>query len=137
MNDDEYERIEAGRFIAFVRTLWDIDTQAELSRLTDIPRSELNRYEQGRQKPLPSTLEKIRSALGIPERLFRFLRWSHRLIFRSQAMADRLDETPPSEPRLPEDAQAAVREILERGLAMARAEQALLRLESPDHAKPG
>ena len=61
-------------------------------------------------------------AYGIPGRQLAFLRWCHRLIHRSKALAERLDKTPPSEPRLPEDARAAAVDILERALAMARAE---------------
>jgi transcriptional regulator with XRE-family HTH domain len=137
MKDALQERIEAGRFIAFLRHLRDVDSQAELSRMTGIPRTEINRYEKGKQKPLPATFEKIRSKLGIPPRLVAFLRWCHNLMLRSEALADRLEAVPPSEPRLPEEARAVVCEIVERALAMARAEHALVRDESPDHAKPG
>lgn len=138
MKDALQERIEAGRFIAFLRWLRGVDSQSELARLTGIPRTEINRYEKGKQKPLPSTFEKIRSKLGIPPRLVAFLRWCHHLVLRSQAMAERLEAAPPCEPRLPDEARAAVCEIVERALAMARAEHALLRAEkSPDHAKPG
>lgn len=138
MSDDEQEKIEAGRFIAFLRGLLGVDSQAELSRLTGIPRTEINRYEKGKQKPQPATFEKIRSKLGVPQRLLGFLRWTHRLVLRSQAMAERLEATPPSEARLPDEARAAVCEIVERALTMARAEHAMLRAaKSPEHAKPG
>jgi transcriptional regulator with XRE-family HTH domain len=129
MNDDIQERIEAGRFIAFLRHVRGIDSQAELSRLTDISRADINRYEHGKQKPRAATFEKIRSGLGIPARQLAFLRWCHRLIFRSGTLSESLDKTPPSEPRLPEDDRAAAVDILERALAMARAEHALLRAE--------
>lgn len=132
------EKIEAGRFVAFLRHLRDVDSQAELSRLTGISRTEINRYEKGRQKPRPATFEKIRSKLVVPPRLVAFLRWCHHLVLRSQTLAERLEAAPPSEPRLPEETRAAVCEIVERALAMARAEHALLRAEkSRDHAKPG
>lgn len=138
MRVDKQERIEGGKFIAFLRALQGIESQAELSRITEVPRTEINRYENGKQKPHPATFEKIRSRLGIPHRLVRFLRWCHRLVLRSQALADKLEQTPPSEPRLPEEARAVVIDIVERALAMARAEHALLRAEkSPDHAGPG
>ena len=136
MKDTLQERIEAGRFVAFLRHLWDVDSQAELARMTGIPRTDINRYEKGKQKPKPATFEKIRSKLGIPHRLVAFLRWCHGLVLRSEAMAERLEAAPPCEPRLPEEARAAVCEIVERALAMARAEHALLRAEkSPDHAR--
>jgi len=138
MKDTLQERLEAGRFIAFLRGLRGIASQAELARLTGIPRTEINRYEKGRQKPQPANFEKIRSKLGIPDRLIVFLRWCHRLVLRSQAMAEKLEATPPSETRLPDDARAAACEIVERALAMARVEHAMLRAaKSPDHAKPG
>lgn len=130
MKGDNQERIEAGRFIAFLRHLRGIDSQAELSRLTDISRADINRYEQGKQKPQAATFERIRSRLAIPVRHLAFLRWCHRLIHRSEALSERLDKTPPSEPRLPEDARAAAVDILERALAMARAEHVLLRAET-------
>jgi transcriptional regulator with XRE-family HTH domain len=137
MRDDEKERIETGRFIAFLRGLQGVESQAELSRLTGIPRTEINRYEKGKQTPQPATFGKIRSGLAIPQRLLDFLRWTHRLVLRSQAMAERLEATPASEPRLPDEARAAVCEIVQRALAMARAEHALLQAEkSPEHAKP-
>ena len=138
MRVDERERIELGRFLAFLRALQGIGTQAELARLTDVPRTEINRYEKGKQKPHPATFERIRSGLGIPQRLIGFLRWCHSLVLRSQTLAERLDQKPPSDVRLPEETHAAVVEIVERHLAMARAEHALLRAEkSPDHARPG
>jgi transcriptional regulator with XRE-family HTH domain len=130
MSNDKQERIEAGRFIAFLRHLRGIDSQAELSRLTNISRADINRCENGRQKPQAATFEKIRAGLGIPRRQLAFLRWCHRLIRRAEALAERLDKTPPSEPRLPEEARAAAVDILERALAMARAEHALLRAEA-------
>lgn len=141
MSNDNQERIEAGRFIAFLRHLKGIDSQAELSRRTGIPRTEINRYEQGKQKPQAATFEKIRAGLDIPRRQLAFLRWCHRLVLRAEPLAERLDRTPPSEPRLPEDARAAAADILERALAMARAEHALLRAETektgpPPHGNP-
>ncbi|MES1245716.1 MAG: helix-turn-helix transcriptional regulator [Acidobacteriota bacterium] len=144
MKDALQERIEAGRFIAFLRWLRGIDSQAELARLTEIPRTEINRYEKGRQKPQSATFEKIRSKLGIPHRLVAFLRGCHGLVLRSQAMAERLEAAPPCEPRLPEEARAAVCDIVERALAMARAEHAMLQAApgakaglSPATAPPG
>jgi transcriptional regulator with XRE-family HTH domain len=137
MSDDEKERIEFGRFIAYLRGLQGVESQARLSRLTGIPRTEINRYEKGKQTPQPATFEKIRSKLAIPQRLLDFLRWTHRLVLRSQAMAERLEATPASEPRLPDETQAALCEIVRRALAMARAEHAMLRAaKSPDQAKP-
>jgi transcriptional regulator with XRE-family HTH domain len=135
MKDALQERFEAGRFVAFLRNLRDVASQSELARMTGIPRTEINRYEKGRQKPLPENFEKIRSTLAVPPRLVAFLRWCHHLVVRSQALTERLDATPPCEPRLPEDVRAAVNEIVDRALAMARAEHALLRAETrPDPA---
>jgi transcriptional regulator with XRE-family HTH domain len=143
MKNTRQERLEAGRFIAFLRALLGIGSQAKLARLTGIPRTEINRYEKGRQKALSANFEKIRSGLGIPPRLLAFLRWTHRLVLRSQALAERLEAAPPSEPRLPEETRAAVCEIVERALAMARAEHSLLRslhprpLSQPHTRTPG
>lgn len=127
MADDEQDRRSWGDFIAFLRWLLGIGTQAELSRRSGIPRSEINRYEQGKQKPQPATFQQMTERLGVPGRLVAFLRWCHRLIRKAHALAQRLEEVPASEPRIPEETRAAVWDIVERALALARAEHALLR----------
>lgn len=136
MQDDEQERIETGRFIAFLRWFRGIENQSELARVTGVPRSDINRYEKGRLKPQAATFEKIRSRLGLTPRLARFLRWCHRMILHAEAQADRLEATPPSETRLPDEDRAAAVDILERALAMARAEHALLRGEAEKTTPP-
>ena len=127
MADDEQDRRSGGDFIAFLRWLLGIDTQAELSRRSGIPRSEINRYEQGKQKPQPATFQQLTERLGVPGRLIGFLRWCHRLIRKAHAHALKLEETPASEPRIPEETREAVWDIVERALALARAEHAFLR----------
>ncbi len=127
MKDAEQDRIESGKLITFLRGLAGIESQAELSRVTGIPRTEINRIEQGKQKPMPATFEKIRAGLGLARRLVGFLRWCHRLVRKAQAMAQGLEEAPPSELRLPEETRAAVWDIVERALALARAEHVLMR----------
>ena len=127
MADDEQDRKSWGDFIAFLRWLLGIDTQAELSRKSGIPRSEINRYEQGRQKPQPATFQQMTERLGVPGRLVAFLRWCHRLIRKAHALARGLEEAPASEPRTSEQTRAAVWDVVERALALARAEHALLR----------
>ncbi len=127
MKDDKQDRTEPGKFITFLRGLLGIDSQAELSRITGMARTEINRIENGKQTPMPATFERIRVGLGLARQLTVFLRWCHRLIRKALAMADRLEEAPPSEVRLPEEAQAAVWNIVERAMALARAEHVLLR----------
>lgn len=127
MMDDEQDRRSWGDFIAFLRWLLGIDTQAELSRRSGIPRSEINRYEQGRQKPQPATFQQMTERLGVPGRLIGFLRWCHRLIRRAHTHARTLEEAPASEPRIPEETRGAVWDVVERALALARAEHAVLR----------
>jgi transcriptional regulator with XRE-family HTH domain len=127
MAEGEQERKLSGEFVAFLRWLVGIDTQAELSRKSGIPRSEINRYEQGKQKPQAATLQQILARIGVPQRLVGFLLWCHRLLRKAFAMASRWEEVPPSEPRLPEETRATVWNIVERALALARAEHALLR----------
>ncbi len=127
MKDDKQDRVEEGKFFTFLRILAGIETQAELSRITGMPRTEINRIENGKQTPMPATFERIRVGLGLARQLVGFLRWCHRLIRKALAMADRLEEAPPSEVRLPEETQAAVLSIVERAMALARAEQMLLR----------
>lgn len=142
MADDEQERRLEGKLVAFLRWLVGIGTQAELSRRSGISRSEINRYEQGKQKPQAATLQQMMAKIGVPRRLLGFLRWCHRLIRKAYAMASRWEEAPPSESRLPEEIRAAVCDIVERALALARAEHALLRsapipdrLGSPERAE--
>ncbi len=137
MKDAEQDRIESGKFITFLHGLAGIESQAELSRVTGIPRTEINRLEQGKQKPMPATFERIRAGLGLASRLVDFLRWCHRLIRKAQATAQLLEETPPSELRLPKETRAAAWDIVERALALAQAEHVLLRgTRSPDRASP-
>ncbi len=135
MKDDKQDRTEPGKFITFLRGLLGIESQAELSRITGMPRTEINRIENWKQTPMPATVDQITQRLGLDRRLAGFLRWCHRLSRKAMSMADRLGEAPPSELRLPEEAQAAVWNIVERALALARAEQVLLRgMRSPDRA---
>ncbi len=132
MSNDNPERNEEARFLVFLRGFKGIDSQSELSRLTGISRADISRYENGKQKPQAATFKRILEGLGIAPHQIAFLRWCHRLLFRAEAYADSLDKAPPSEPRIPEDARAAVVDILERALAMARAEHALLRAEAAE-----
>jgi transcriptional regulator with XRE-family HTH domain len=134
MADDGQERKLGGNFVAFLRWLAGIGTQAELSRRSGITRSDINRYEQGKQKPQAATLQQIMERIGIPQRLLGFLRWCHSLLRRALAMTSRWEETPPSEPRLPEETRATVWDIVERALALARAEHGLRSKDVPDGA---
>ncbi len=135
MKDDKQDRTEPGKFFTFLRGLLGIESQAELSRITGMPRTEINRIENGKQTPMPATVDQITQRLGLDRRLAGFLRWCHRLSRKAMSMADRLGEAPPSEVRLPEEAKAAVWNIVERALALARAEQVLLHgMRSPDLA---
>lgn len=140
MSNNKQERSEEVRFLVFLRIFKGIDSQSGLFRLTGIARADISRYESGKQKPHAATFRKIVEGLGISPHQLAFLRWCHHLLFRARASADRLDKAPPSEPRVPEDARAAAVDILERALAMARAEHALLRAEAektgpPPHGK--
>ncbi|HWM90982.1 MAG TPA: helix-turn-helix transcriptional regulator [Thermoanaerobaculia bacterium] len=133
MADDEQERKLEGKFVAFLRWLVGIGTQAELSRKSGIPRSEINRYEQGKQKPQAATLQQMMAKIGVPQRLLGFLRWCHQLIRKAFAMTSGWEVAPASEPRLPEETRAAVWDIVERALALARAEHVLLRSTNVSH----
>lgn len=126
MREDEKDRAE-GDFIAFLRWLTGIQTQADLARRTGIPRSDLNRYERGRLRPLPATLRQLTGRIGLPQRLIPFLRWCHQLIrevFPLAPLAPRV-EMPPVQPPVPEKARATVLDAVERALALGRAERAL------------
>jgi transcriptional regulator with XRE-family HTH domain len=132
MAEDE-QRAEWGDFITFLRWLGGIDSQADFARKTGIARSEINRYEQGKQKPQRATLQQMMEGIGVPWRLFNFLRWSHRLIRKAHPLGATLGtniEAPPSDSGLSEGDKAAVLGIVERALAMGRAEQAALRSQS-------
>lgn len=127
MKDDEQDRQLQGDFVSFLRWLVGIDTQAELSRKSGVPRTEINRYEQGKQKPQESTLQQMTTRVGVPRRLLSFFRWYHRLIRKAYSLATRSDAVPPSELRLADETRVTVCEIVERSLALARAEHAFLR----------
>jgi transcriptional regulator with XRE-family HTH domain len=113
---------DSGFFLAFLRWLAGWWTQAQLSRKTGIHRTRLNKYESGKKEPRPATVKTIAAAAGVPERLVGFLRWCLALI-RKALITGRV---PPADASLDEETRAAALDILERALALARAECALL-----------
>jgi tetratricopeptide (TPR) repeat protein len=119
---DEQDQ-EFGDFLSFLRWLPGSWSQARLGKKAGIGRSEINRYEKGKTKPRPVTFHLITSAVRVPERLVGFLRWCHKLIRKALAAGKALD-VPSRE--YPEQTRAAAWDIVERSLALARAEHALL-----------
>lgn len=115
---------EFGNFLSFLRWLPGSWSQARLSEEAGIGRSEINRYEKGKTRPRPATLRLMTTAVGVPERLVGFLRWSHTLIRKSLVAEKALD---PQVGELAEETRTAMCGIVERALALARAEQVFLR----------
>lgn len=113
---------EQGFFLSFLRWLAGWWTQTRLSEESGIPRSNLNKYEKGKKEPRPATLRTITATVGVPERLVGFLRFSLRLIHKALSTG----RVPPADQRVREEAAAAAVDILERAMALARAECALL-----------
>ncbi len=124
-HDDQHEKILFGDFISFLRWLPGNWSQAHFARKAGIDRSDLYSYEKGKKRPREATFQLIRSAAGVPQRLIGFLRWCHWLVRRALALGQ-VDTAPATAP-LREATRAAVWDIVERALALARAEQALLR----------
>jgi transcriptional regulator with XRE-family HTH domain len=114
---------EFGDFLSFLRWLPGSWSQARLGEEAGIGRSEINRYEKGKTRPRPATLHLITTAVGVPERLVGFLRWCHTLIRKSIAAGKALD---PPAGESAEETRSAVWHIVERSLALARAEHALV-----------
>ncbi len=125
-HDDHNEKVLFGDFISFLRWLPGEWSQVRLARKAGIDRSDLHRYEEGKKRPREATFQLIRSAAGVPQRLVGFLRWCHRLVRRALALGQ-VDTAPAGTTVLGEAARAAVWDIVERALALARAEHALLR----------
>lgn len=123
MGDEDEEGSQGlGRFISFLRWLAGEWSQARLSRESRTPRSNLSLYESGKKTPRPATLQRITSAVSVPQRLVGFLRWCLGLIFKALATG----KIPPVDSGITEEARAAAGNIVERALARARAERALL-----------
>ena len=114
-----------GDFITFLRWLPGEWSQVRLATKAGIDRSDLRRYEKGKKRPREATFQLIREAVGVPQRLIGFLRWCHRLFRRALALGE--VHEPAATPALNEAARAAVLDIVERALALGRAEHALLR----------
>ncbi len=114
-----------GDFISFLRWLPGEWSQVRLATKAGIDRSDLRRYEKGKTRPREATFQLIREAVGVPQRLIGFLRWCHRLVRGALALDEVLE--PPATPALTEASRAAVVDIVERALALGRAEEALLR----------
>lgn len=113
---------EQGFFISFLRWLAGWWTQTRLSEESGIPRSNLNKYEKGKKEPRPATLRVITATVGVPDRLVGFLRLCLRLIQKALATG----RVPPVDSSVRREAGAAAVDILERAMALARAECALV-----------
>jgi len=114
---------EFGNFLSFLRWLPGSWSQARLSEEAGIGRSEINRYEKGKTRPRPATFRLITTAVGVPERLIEFLRWCHALIRKSLAAGKALEFIAEESDQ---KTQLVIWGILERALALARAEHAIL-----------
>jgi tetratricopeptide (TPR) repeat protein len=125
MAKDEKDRQGVGELISFLRWLAGL-TQTALSKLSGIDRSRITRYEQGIDMPQPGSFRRIIVAAGIPPHLVEFLRWCLRLIRKSLA-AGQVAGLPPDEPGTQEATRSAVWSFVDRALALARVELALLR----------
>jgi transcriptional regulator with XRE-family HTH domain len=115
-----------GELIRFIRWLrnWN---QAKLSRESGIGKSQISRYEAGLETPGPAVFQQIAAAGGVPLRLMGFI-WSCLQLIRSAIAAETANEAKPGNPAAgSEETHAAVAQAVDRALALARAELALLR----------
>jgi transcriptional regulator with XRE-family HTH domain len=126
LDQDQSEDVLFGNFLSLLRWIPGNWTQAYLAKRAGIARSALNRYEKGNKKPREATFQWIREAAGVPQRLVGFLRWWHRLLHKALALG-KVDTRPADMATLGEATRAVVWDIVERALALARAEHALLR----------
>jgi transcriptional regulator with XRE-family HTH domain len=126
LDHDQSEDVLFGNFLSLLRWIPGDWTQAYLAKKAGIARSALNRYEKGNKRPREATFQWIREAAGVPQRLVSFLRWWHRLLYKALALGE-VDTRPADMATLGEATRVVVWDIVERALALARAEHALLR----------
>jgi transcriptional regulator with XRE-family HTH domain len=125
-NDVQNEDALFGNFLSFLRWIPGSWSQARVARKAGIDRPALNSYEKGKKRPREATFQWIRAAVGVPQRLVGFLRWWHRVLRKALALGQ-VDTRPADMATLGETTRATVWDIVERALALARAEQAMLR----------
>jgi transcriptional regulator with XRE-family HTH domain len=121
---DEQESVGLGELISFCRWLKGL-SRARLGRKTGIDKSQIARYEADAETPRPATLQRIFQETGVSPRVHDFIRWCLRLI-RQAVRAEEQAQGPPRQSEIREETQAAVAGTVERVLALARAELALL-----------
>lgn len=124
MADKGHDRPGLGEILSFLRWLAGL-TQDALAQLSRTDRGQLSRYEQG-ETPQPGTLQRILAALGVRPRFLDFLRWCLRLI-RKALVTEQAAELPTREAGWQQETRAAVWDFVDRAVALARAELALLR----------
>ncbi|MES1244180.1 MAG: helix-turn-helix domain-containing protein [Acidobacteriota bacterium] len=137
MSEDEKnpESSGSGNFFFLLRWWANFRKQSDFAARTGIPASEINRFEQDKQKPQAATVRKLIEGAGVSERLVEFLRWCYRLMRQARSMDERV-ALPPSQPRPSSDLQAAAWEAVERSLAMAQAECRLRQRQVGDRPGP-
>ena len=113
-----------GEIISFLRWLRGL-TQDALALLSRTDRSQISRYEQG-EIPQPATLQRILSAMGVRLHLVDFLRWCLRVIRKALA-TEQPAGLPTGEAAWQGETRAAVWGFVDRVVALARVELALLR----------
>jgi tetratricopeptide (TPR) repeat protein/transcriptional regulator with XRE-family HTH domain len=122
---DPEQLVEPGALIAFVRWLkgWK---QNKLARVARMDPSRISRYESGEDDPHPASMERILEAGGLRYPLVAAIKSFIRLIRRALASAELVEPTLTEPGRPPQAVQHAVWGIVERSLALARLDLAIL-----------
>jgi transcriptional regulator with XRE-family HTH domain len=102
-------------------------TQAELAAASGIAKSQISRYEQGKEAPSPRTRERLAAAVGLPPFLLPQVTFIRRLREAMDAQRPAGSTAPDAGGLIPET-QRAVLEALERAASQARTE---LNLHAP------
>jgi transcriptional regulator with XRE-family HTH domain len=134
MADKGNDRPGLGEILSFLRWLAGL-TQEALALLSRTDRSQISRYEQG-ETPQPATLQRILSALRARPRFVDFLRWCLRVIRRAHAL-EQAEALPTREAAWQGETRSAVWGLVDRAVALARTELAILRsAPRPDQPAP-
>ncbi|HEX5720858.1 MAG TPA: helix-turn-helix transcriptional regulator [Thermoanaerobaculia bacterium] len=128
MADEGKDRPEQGEILSFLRWLAGL-TQDALALLSRTDRSQISRYEQG-ESMQPATLQRILSALKARPRFVDFLSWWLRLIRTAHAL-EQAEKLPTREAGWQRETRSAVWDFVNRAVALARVELAILRSAPP------
>lgn len=124
MADKKNDRPGPGEILSFLRWLAGL-TQDALAQRSRTDRGQISRYEQG-ETPQPATFQRLLSALRARPRFVDFLRWCLRVIRKAHAL-EQVDALPTREAAWQGETRSVVWDLVDRVLALARAELAILR----------